>query len=169
MKTTRKGFTLIELLVVIALIAMVSMIVAPEVLNSLEQRDLENSARDILSILERAKNLSVRSKLNHRVRFDNPTGVWQLQLEMETSPGTWQAVTGYVTRTIPGKFNVFINLPPADMSVEFSPLGFVNNFDTNNNTVVMQSERLRLRNRPDRSEVMFFAGGSVKYFLSSTS
>lgn len=169
MKTFRKGFTLIELLVAIALVAMVSMIVAPEVLNTLEQRDLENSARDILSLLERAKNLSVRSKLNHRVHFDNPTGEWEMQLEMETSPGTWQAVPGYAIRTIPSKFNISINLPASDLSVVFSPLGFVENFDTNNNTIVMQSDKLRRLNRPDRSEVMFFAGGSVKYFMSSSS
>ncbi|NOR14487.1 MAG: prepilin-type N-terminal cleavage/methylation domain-containing protein, partial [Candidatus Aminicenantes bacterium] len=160
MKAKRRGFTLIEMLVVMAIIAIVSMAVAPEILNSLEVRSLENSAREVLNSMERAKSQSVRTKLNHRVRFDNSLGHWRYLIERETSPGTWEQMPRSVSKIIPGGFVITVNLPDADSSVEFSSLGFIVNFEKDKNSIILQSEKLRQMNQPDLRSVVFFRGGS---------
>ena len=58
MKTCRKGYTLIQMLVAVAIIGVVALVVSPEIINSLEVRGLENSAREVVSLLERAKFLA---------------------------------------------------------------------------------------------------------------
>jgi len=48
-----RGFTLIEVIVVVAIIGIIGVSVVPGILSSLETRDLENSARDIFSTIQR--------------------------------------------------------------------------------------------------------------------
>ena len=163
MRTDRPGYTLIELLVAVGIMGIISLAVAPQIMNTLEVRDLENSARRILSDFERAKQQAVRTKLSHRVRFDNSNSIWEFFIERETTPGNWEEMPGYVASSIPDKYNVTLSLPSADQSVVFSPLGFVDNFDIANNTITIQSDKLRRLNQMDERGIMVFRGGSVRF------
>jgi len=168
MQRQRPGYSLIELLVAIALIGMIAMVVAPEVLNTLEVRELENSARQIQSALEQARLQAVRTKLNHRVRFDNTNSVWEYLIEREPTPGNWEQMPGFLQHTIHESYNVTLNLPAADLAVVFSPLGFVDNFDINNNSIVLQSDKLNRYSQDDERGIMVFRGGSIRFTRSNS-
>jgi prepilin-type N-terminal cleavage/methylation domain-containing protein len=168
MKTERQGYTLIQLLIAIALIGVIALVVSPEIINSMEVRGLENSVRDMMITMERAKFLAIKSKLNHRVRFDNSMGPWILLVEQETASGVWERIPGLVEKSIPDKFNLTLNLPSADPTVVFSPMGLVLNYDQTNHNVVLQSDRLRRHEQPDQREVVFYFGGSLKLVKSSS-
>ncbi len=167
MKTCTKGYTLIGILVAIAVIGVIGLAVAPQIMNTLELRSLENSALDVISTMERAKFLAIKSKLNHRVRFDNTTGSWVMQMEQETAAGTWDEVPGFIPKPLSLKFNLTFNLP-TDLSVVFSPTGLVVNYDATNHSIVMQSDRMVRYNQPDQREIIFYYGGSVRYLKSSS-
>jgi len=160
-KTEREGVTLLEVLVVIGLISLMAVLSLPNIRNALETRDLENQARDILTSMQRAKFQAVKSKLNHRVRFDDLGSYWVFYIEREDSPGLWNLMPGIVKKPIPTKFNITVNLP--SQMATFSPLGFVTDFNTNLNSVVLQSPKLNRYNQPDQRTVSVFAGGSVRY------
>jgi prepilin-type N-terminal cleavage/methylation domain-containing protein len=157
----QEGITLIETLVVLALMGMLLAWSFPSILNTLETRNLENSARDILTVLQRTKYLAVEEKLPYRVRFFNDNGPWQCVIETENSPGSWVTAPGFVPKTISTKFNVTVNLP-SEM-VTFSSMGFITDFDTTQNSVTLQSPKLNSYNQPDLRIVSVFAGGSIRY------
>jgi len=168
MRINNKGFTLIELLVAIGIIGMFALLVSPNILNSLETRDLENSARNVMTTFQSAKFRAVKDKLNHRVRFDNLTGIWRFVVEREDIPGFWNEIPGVLGKTISSKYNVTVNLPTPDLAVVFSPLGFVTNFDKDKNNITIQSDKLDKFSQPDQREVFIFAGGTFKYLKSES-
>ncbi len=167
MRINNKGFTLIELLVAISIIGMLALLVSPNIMNSLETRSLENEAREILMTMEQTKFRAVKSKLNHRVRFDNSTGQLRYIIEREDTPGTWNEIPGVIGKTMSAKFNITVNLPTLDVVV-FSPLGFVTNYDTDNNNITIQSDKLKGYNQPDQRVVRVLAGGSIQYIKSES-
>ncbi len=167
MRINNKGFTLIELLVAIGIIAIIVVAFYPSILNSLETRSLENEAREILMTMEQTKFRAVKSKLNHRVRFDNSTGQLRYIIEREDTPGTWNEIPGVIGKTMSSKFNITVNLPTLDVVV-FSPLGFVTNYDTDNNNITIQSDKLKGYNQPDQRVVRVLAGGSIQYIKSES-
>ncbi len=167
MPINNKGFTLIELLVAIGIIGMLALLVSPNIMNSLETRSLENEAREILMTMEQAKFRAVKSKLNHRIRFDNSTGDWRFVVEREDTPGTWNEIPGVIGKTMSAKFNITVNLPTLDVVV-FSPLGFVTNYDKDNNNITIQSDKLKGYNQPDQRVVRVLAGGSIQYIKSES-
>ncbi len=161
LKTDREGVTLLEFLVVLGLLGLMTVLSLPNIQNAIETRDLENQARDILTTMQTAKFQAVKLKLNHRVRFEDLGDYWVFYIEREESPGTWNLMPGMVKKPFPDKFNITINLP--SQIVTFSPLGFVTDFDTNLNSVVLQSPKLNRQGQPDQRTVSVFAGGSVRY------
>ncbi len=167
MRINNKGFTLLELLVAIGIIAIIVVAFYPSILNSLETRSLENEAREILMTMEQTKFRAVKSKLNHRVRFDNSTGQLRYIIEREDTPGTWNEIPGVIGKTMSAKFNITVNLPTLDVVV-FSPLGFVTNYDTDNNNITIQSDKLKGYNQPDQRVVRVLAGGSIQYIKSES-
>ena len=164
----KPGFTLIEVVVVVAIIGLIGVSIVPGILSSLETRDLENSARDILSTIQNAKFQAVKTKLNHRVRFSNDLGYWEFIMEREETPSNWTMVPGYIRKSIPSNFNSTINLPADTYSVEISPLGFVTNFSSTSNTIVIQSDKLKSAGVEDQRILLIMGGGSVKYYKSSS-
>ncbi len=157
----QKGVTLLETLVVLALLGMVLAWSFPSILNTLETRNLENAARNILTTLQRAKYLAVEEKVSYRVRFYNDNGPWQYVIETESIPGNWVTIPGFVGKTIPTKFNVTLSLPSE--IVTFSSMGFITDFDTSLNSITLQSPKLENFNQPDVRIVSVFAGGSIRY------
>ena len=163
-----RGFTLIEVVVVVAIIGIIGITLVPGILNSLETRDLENSARDILSAIQSAKFQAVKTKLNHRVRFSNDLGYWEIILEREKTPSNWTIVPGYIRKSIPATFNTTINLPADTYSVEISPLGLVTNFSSTSNTIEIQSDKLKAAGVEDQRILRIMGGGSIKYYKASS-
>jgi len=165
--TKPRGYTFIEILVVIGIIGLILAAIYPSILNTLETRGLENSARDILTTMQRAKFQAVKTKLNHRVGFLNDQGVWYYFIEREDTPGTWTTMPGFIRKEVPTKFNIVVNYPDLvgtpDKGVVFSPLGFITNFDTTQNNLSLQSDKLRGYGQPDLRLVAVFAGGSIHY------
>jgi len=163
-----RGFTVIEILVVISIIGILTLVSMPSIQDSLETRSLENSARDILTTLETARFRGVDTKLNHRVRFaQDAGGRWQVILEKEDPPGTWTSIKGFATKTISSRFVVSINLP-ADLAVEFSPVGLIEAYDSTKNSIGLQSLSLKSKSQPDLRTVTVYGGGSVRYTKSSS-
>ena len=82
-KLRQQGFTFIEVLVVVGILGMILAALYPSILNTLETRGIENSARDILTTMQRAKFQAVKTKLNHRVGFVDNAGIWLYFIERE--------------------------------------------------------------------------------------
>jgi prepilin-type N-terminal cleavage/methylation domain-containing protein len=171
-KLRQRGYTFIELLVVVGVLAMILAAFYPSIMNTLETRGIENSARDIQNTIQRAKFQAVKTKLNHRVGFLNDGGVWFYFIEREDSSGTWNTMPGFIRKEIPEKLIVSLNFPnvagvPSN-GVVFSPLGFITNFDTNLNSISLQSDKLKKKGQPDLRVVAVFAGGSVHYIKTGS-
>ena len=160
-----RGFTLIEVLVVVAIMGILMVVSYPNIKNSLEVRNLENEAREILTTLQQAKFQAVKTKLNHRIIFDNTSGIWVYYLEREVQYNDWQEVSGYIRRFIPSKYTVTVNLP--DQQVVYSPLGMVLNCSASLNSISIQYPSLSLQNQPSTRTITTFAGGSVQYVKST--
>ena len=168
----QRGYTFIEVLVVVGVLGLILASFYPSILNTLETRGIENSARDILTTMQRAKFQSVRTKINHRVGFLDDGGIWYYFIEREDTPGNWSTMPGFIRKDIPEKLIVSVNFPDVagvpSKGVVFSPLGFVTNFDSNLNSITLQSDALRKKGQPDLRVVAVFAGGSVHYIKTGS-
>lgn len=160
-----RGFTFVEILIVVAIIGVLLIVAYPNIKNSLEMRNLENEAREILTTLQQAKFQSVKTKLNHRVTFENTSGFWVYYLEREVQYNVWQEVPGFVRRSIPSKYTVTVNLP--SQQIVYSPLGMVLNYNTAQNSIALQSQDIQRQGQPGTRTITAFAGGSVHYVKSS--
>lgn len=170
MTELKRGFSLIEMLVVIGAMGILMVAAYPSILNTLENRGLDSSARGIQTSLQAAKFQAINTKLNHRVRFDNSTGPWTYVIEREETTGNWVRMPKFLPRTIPGKYTVTVTLPdvPAARTVVFDSVGLVANFDTSKKTISLQSPKLKRFGQPDLRTVVFYYGGTIQYIKSST-
>jgi len=164
----RPGFTLIEFLVIAAVLGILTMSMVPSILNTMETRALENTTREVISTLEKAKFEAVKTKFNHRIRFQSQDGTWRLILEKEEPPGTWVPLPDFPPRRIDARFNVTLNLPPSDQAVEFSQLGFITNHDKDYNTILIQSDKLKKQSQDDQRAIIVLASGSFRYLKSAS-
>lgn len=160
-----RGFTLVEVLLVVAIVGVLLMIAYPNIRNSLEVRNLENEAREVLTTLQQTKFQAVKTKLNHRLTFDNSSGTWVYYIEREVQYNVWQEIPGTIRRSIPSKYTVTINLP--NQQVVYSPLGMVLNYDTTLNNISIRYPNLSLQGQPSTRTITTFAGGSVEYAKSA--
>jgi len=163
----KSGFTLVELIIVVGIIGIMAAATYPAVMNALRSRGLEGAARDISMDLNRAKIMAVKTKTNTRLVFAQEEGKpWTYVLEKESVAGTWTTVGGALKKTIPAEFRVTINLP--DQSVVFSPLGLVENYAAGQNSISLESPRMKRYNQPDVRNLNIYAGGSVQYVRTSS-
>ena len=167
MQASRHGYTMIEVLVVVMIIGIMALVATPSVMNSMETRELENAAKDIMTVMQRAKYFAVRDKLNCRVHFEKASAAWEVYIEREDTPGNWAAIPHFIKRTLSSKFLWNLDFPgdTSDQLVEFSPLGFITNYDKDDNSIAFRSEKLYRKNQPPIREVHIFPGGSVKYYV----
>ncbi len=164
--SARKGFSLIELLFVLGIIGIVLAMSYPSIRNSLETRSIESEARDILTTLQRAKFQAVKTKQNQRVRFYQPNERWFFLIESQDTSGSWNQMSGFVTKTISTDFNVVVKSSATDKTVEFSPMGFITNYEIGKNSITIQSDKLKNYNQQDMREIKVFTAGSIKYLKS---
>ncbi len=158
------GFSAIEILVVVAIMGILSMSMYPAILNSMATRALENSAREIMGSLQSAKFQAIKTKLPHRVRFANDSGVWEYVVEREVTAGIWTRLPRFSLKMIPSAFSVDVKSGTADKTVEFSHMGFIVNFEAfPANTIVLESSKLRNYGQPDQRIINFYFGGSIRY------
>lgn len=163
-----KGFTLLEMVVVVAILGIFMVASYPAVMNSMETRQLDNSAREIMSVLQNARFKSVDTKIYHRVRFSQENGNWLVRLELVQADGlTWVAARGYTPKIIPAKFVFTMNLP-VDQSVVFSSVGVIEGYDSTKNSLSLQSLKLKSKGQPDLRLIHVFGGGSIRYLRTSS-
>lgn len=163
---SKKGFTALEIIIVVGIIGAMALIFYPNIMTSLEKRELENTARDVLSTLQRAKIQAVKTKLNHRIRFVNRASGWFFFIEREDNPTQWNLMHGFVEKIISPKFNVNVNFP--NQTVVFSSLGLISNFTSGQNSITIESPKLGSYNQPDQRNIYVFAGGSIQYITSQS-
>lgn len=160
-KGKSQGFTFIEVIVVIGILGMMTLIFLPDIRKSTEVRKIENEAREILTTMQRAKFQAVKTKLNHRVRFEYKQEQWFYDIEIEQQNGQWNVPPGFIRKIIPTDFTVNVQFP--DQTVVFSPLGIIGNFDSQQNYISLQSTKLKRSGQPDLRVISVLAGGSVQY------
>lgn len=161
-RTGERGFTMIEVLVVVAIMALMMVLMFPSIMNSLETRNLDNSARDVQTTLQQARYRAVTDKIHFRVRFAQQDGLWRLFLESQDAAGNWTAVPGFLEKTISPRFVVTLMLP-ASQAVEFSPVGVVEGYDSTHNYLTLQSLKLQGKRQPDLRVLTVFGGGTIRY------
>ncbi len=162
-----KGFTLLEIIVVIAIMGIFMISGYPSIMNSMENRQLDNLAREVSGALETARFKAIDTKVNHRVRFVQEASGWTARIERETSSGVWTGAPGQLPRVLPAKYVVTLNLPD-DNSVEFSSVGLVEGYDSTRNSLTIQSLSLKAKGRDDIRQLQVFAGGSIRYLKMSS-
>jgi len=160
-KSRVRGFTFIEVLLVVGILGMMTLIFLPDIRKSTEVRQIENEAREILTTMQRTKFQAVKTKLNHRVRFEYKDNTWFYEVEIEQKNGQWNVPPGYVRKIIPSNFTVDVQFP--DQYVVFSPLGVIDNYDIQKNHISLQSTKLKRSGQPDQRVISVLAGGSVRY------
>lgn len=159
--SAEKGMTLVEIVVVMAIMGVLAIVLYSNFRSTTILRELEGSARDIQTTLQRARFQAVRMRMNHRVSFVEENSTWYFNIEREDSPGVWNAIPGSIKRSIPKKFNVTVNFP--NQTVMFSPLGFISNYNSSQNGISLQSAELQRNKQPDLRVINVYAGGTVKY------
>jgi prepilin-type N-terminal cleavage/methylation domain-containing protein len=162
----RDGFTLIEMVIVLAIIGILTLGSYSSILNSVEVRNLDNAAREIVSSLQQAKWQAVTDKLNHRLRFINTSGVWTYLVETENPAGTWTTEPRITTKSVPTRFTVGMNLP-SGYAVVFTPIGFVSGYNSSLNTVTVTSAKLGGLSQPNRWTIRVLASGSFQLIKTS--
>ncbi len=160
------GFTLLEVIIVIGILGILLALSYPSILNSMHTRALEGAARTITTNLQWAKYQAVKTKMMHRLRFAQQDGVWTSFLEREVQPDVWQDMPGYVKRSISTSFNITVSLPTE--GVVYNSLGLVENYTADQNTIILQSDKLKNQEQPDVRQIQVFAGGTVQYLRTSS-
>ena len=164
--SAEKGMTVVEILVVLAILGAVSVALYSNFRNTALLRELEGSTRDIQMTLQRARFQAVRMRLNHRVSFSQADNTWYFIIEREDSPSVWNPIPGSIKKAIPKKFSVTVNVP--NQAIIFSPLGFISNYSSSQNSISLQSAELERNKQPDIRVINVFAGGAIKYAKTSS-
>jgi len=167
-RASERGFTLIEALVVVGIMGALMALSYPSIMNSLESRNLDNSTRDIQTTLQQARYMAVNEKVFCRARFFQESNEWKIILETQDPAGNWDAVPSFLKQTISRRFILSLNLP-AGLTVEFSPVGVVESYDSTHNSLTLQSLKLKSGRQPDLRVLTIFGGGTIRYVRMASS
>ncbi|MFA5700245.1 MAG: GspH/FimT family pseudopilin [Desulfuromonas sp.] len=127
------GFTLMELLVAIAILAIAAAIAIPGIMNWVPNYKLKGAARDVYSVMQKARSIAVKSNRNAAIIFFPDTDKYQLY---EWVSGAWvengepialgngiKFGHGNATAAVPGGAFPPNNVSYADARVVFNPRG----------------------------------------------
>ena len=89
---------------------------------------------------------------------------WVYYIEGEDNPTEWNTIRGFLRKSIPSEFQVDVDFP--NDIVEFSPLGFIANYTSTENTITLQSLKLATYGKPDERVIKTLAGGSIQYIIA---
>jgi len=68
------GFSLVEAMVVIAIVAIMGVFAVPSMISWLNNKGLQNAARDMYSNLRKAQSIAVKNNRNCAISFNGTTG-----------------------------------------------------------------------------------------------
>lgn len=83
----QRGFTLVEVMIVVAILAILSGIAIPVLLNSLPNMRLRSAARDVYSIMMSAKTEALRRGENVTLLFVSPGNTYTMFIDNGTGVG----------------------------------------------------------------------------------
>ncbi|MFQ6084059.1 MAG: GspH/FimT family pseudopilin [Candidatus Aminicenantia bacterium] len=142
-KKQNKGFTLIETLIILAILGVMLALGYPAIRTNLEKRKLDDTGREILTTLQRAKFQAIRNKTIYSVSFDLAQNSWTLSVYNYTT-SQWDII---LTKQIPSPLTIDnISLPDPDTleainvddQVVFNSLGFADR----EGTITLQNPNL---------------------------
>ena len=84
----RRGITLIELVITLAIVAVLSVMVVPGLGRWVREYRMKRVVRQIVSRMELAKIMALKSNLEHRIAFDPGGGTFQIESRPNPS-GDW--------------------------------------------------------------------------------
>jgi prepilin-type N-terminal cleavage/methylation domain-containing protein len=160
------GFTLIEVIVVVGIMGILTLVSYPSILNTMANRNLENTTRQIQTYLQQTKLQAVSTRIDHRVRFFRvDDSYWAYEMERRVDALTWIKAGNTPRKTIPNGLNVTIAFPAvgADRVVTFTPLGTFSQFAINQNSITLQNPKLDRPGQWDERVLSIFMGGSIQY------
>jgi len=165
MKFTRvkEGFSLIEILVILAIVGILIVLGYPSIKTSIERKKLDDSAREILATLQRAKFQAVKTKTIHCVSFDPIQNTYTLSI-YDYSNNQWRILERKVLPS-PVNFST-INLPDPDNlgeidtinQVIFDSLGFA---DRQGSITIQNSNLTNYEGIEDLRLIRIMIGGSI--------
>jgi hypothetical protein len=85
--------------------------------------------------------------------------------EEQITAGTWTTAPKSVWKSIPNKLTVTLSLPTTN-DVQFTSTGFVYNYDSTKNSIVISSAKLSSLSQPANRTIRFYAGGSIQFLKS---
>ncbi|MCP2519112.1 prepilin-type N-terminal cleavage/methylation domain-containing protein [SCandidatus Aminicenantes bacterium Aminicenantia_JdfR_composite] len=159
----KKGFTLIEILVILAIVGILIVLGYPSIKTSWEIRKLDDSAREILATLQRAKFQAVKTKTIHCVIFDSTQNTYTLSIYDYTN-NRWTPIERKVLSS-PVNF-LIINLPDPDNlgaidtvnQVIFDSLGFA---DRQGSITIQNPNLTNYTGVEDLRLIRIMIGGSI--------
>ena len=160
-----KGFSMLEMIVVVGILAVGTVASFPSIRNTLETRALEGAARDVQQALQTAKFRSTADKVYARVRFSVSGNTTSYITEEQITAGTWTTAPKSVWKSIPNKLTVTLSLPTTN-DIQFTSTGFVYNYDSTKNSIVISSAKLSSLSQPANRTIRFYAGGSIQFLKS---
>ena len=92
----RPGITLIELVMTLAILAVLTVLVVPNLGKWIQHYRIRGTVREIVSQMELAKIKALKSNLEYRIAFDSGAGIFRLKAE-GLRAGRW------AMRRIPGR------------------------------------------------------------------
>ncbi|HEY7745420.1 MAG TPA: GspH/FimT family pseudopilin [Desulfuromonadales bacterium] len=97
MTETEKGFTLMEVLIVIAIVGILAAMSLPSLTSWIQNAKYRETAREMFSLAQQARALSISRNLEHRVRFDLDNKRYRLERgDRPANSGTWTSVVDWI-------------------------------------------------------------------------
>lgn len=120
-----KGFTLLEIIVTVALISIMVAIAVPSVNQMKLNLRYKEGARDVVSILRKARADAIALNLEHQVEFDIDGRQYRLtQGNLPNSSTAWTSIVGWVA--LPDGTSFMRNSDcdnNTDVNIQFNPNG----------------------------------------------
>lgn len=89
-RRNNRGYTLIEMLVTLGLVAILSAITAPPMMDWLANQTYKEQAREILQSIQLARSETISKNLEHRVKVDTPNKKYIVQRgNRSANSSTW--------------------------------------------------------------------------------